>query len=150
MSPSIPPEEPALDRGAETARGEVVSVDEDGIRVRLDSDEVVLASGDASSVQEGDRGLFLLDSASSDGVRRAAWISREPSDEPTSFDAEFDELQGALRHHRPTPRRAEEASPSHTLDEERIEAWSKRVSTALTQLRKRRAKRLIEPTNDPN
>lgn len=137
-----------MDREPETARGEVISVDEEGIRVRLDSDEVVLASGDASSVREGDRGLFLLDSAPSDGVRRASWISREPSDEPTSFDAEFDELQGALRHHRPAPRRAEEAAPSHTLDEERIEAWSKRVTTALSQLRKRRAKRLSEPTND--
>lgn len=143
MSPEASP----MDREPETVRGEVISVGEDGVRVRLSSDEIVVASGDTSSLEEGDRGLFALEESGADGTRRALWVSKEASDEPTSFDEEFDELQGALRDRRPTPRRAAEA-PSHTLDEERIEAWSKRVSAALAQVRKHRAKRLSDHTND--
>ncbi|MCX6094567.1 MAG: hypothetical protein NTY63_07105 [Candidatus Bipolaricaulota bacterium] len=140
--------EPVVDREKETVRGEVISVGDDGIRVRLDSDAVVLASADASAIlSEGDRGLFAIEEVSADGVALVSWVSREPSDELTSFDEEFDELQGALRHRQPAPRRVAEA-PTHTLDEERIEAWAKRVTTALTQLHKHRAKRLSDHTNE--
>ncbi len=135
-------------REKETVRGEVISVGDDGIRVRLDSDAVVLASADAPAIlSEGDRGLFAIEEVDADGVALVSWVSREPSDELTSFDEEFDELQGALRHRQPAPRRVAEV-PTHTLDEERIEAWAKRVTTALAQLRKHRAKRLSDHTNE--
>jgi hypothetical protein len=138
----------ASDREKEIVRGEVISVGDDGLHVRLDSDAVVPASADPSAVvSEGDRGLFAVEEANAEGVVRVSWVSREPSDELTSFDEEFDELQGALRHHQPAPRRVAEI-PTHTLDEERIEAWAKRVTTALAQLRKHRAKRLSEHTNE--
>ncbi|MEN6368494.1 MAG: hypothetical protein ABFD77_02215 [Thermotogota bacterium] len=140
--------ESVVDREKEIVRGEIISVGDDGIRVRLDSDAVVLASANASAIlSEGDRGLFAIEETGAGGISRVSWVSRELSDEPTSFDEEFDELQGALRHRQPTPRRVAEV-PTHTLDEERIESWAKRVTAALAQLRKHRAKRLSEHTNE--
>lgn len=132
----------------ESVRGVVISVGDDGIRVRLDSDDIVLvAAGDAPELQEGDSGLFSIENSAAGGMLRASWVCPEASDEPTSFDEEFDELQGALRHRQPTARRVTEA-PAPTLDEERIEAWAKRVTATLAQLRKHRAKRLSEHTHE--
>lgn len=130
-----------------TLFGEVVAVDGKDIQVRLDTDEIaVLQSPGDVSLPVGYRGDFTLEGRSTDGrTVVSAAEPREDAEDATAFDLEFDRLHSALsgRH---ASRRTQPPAPTspRSLHEDDIRGWIERVSTALGQLRKHRAKRSSE------
>jgi hypothetical protein len=132
-----------------TVYGEVLSVSEERISVRLDSGEMASLPAVGPSLPGiGERGEFVLEASAENGTLQ---LSRAPmglSEDLTAFDREFDQLQSVLSYHREAhPREAADGSTA-SLDEERIEAWIAGATEALARLKKHRAKRLSERSVD--
>lgn len=129
--------------------GEVIALDASGARVRLKDGRQGTVPNPGEGLRIGSRETFLIqDGSGREGltlaVARSAVREAEPiaPATPHSFDREFDRLQDALANHGPhsiRPRGQDDA-----LGEKRIETWMHRVEKTVTELRKRRAKRLSE------
>ena len=133
-----------------TLFGEVVAVDGEDAQVRLDSDELaVLHDAGEQTLQIGYRGEFAVEGRSPEG--RTVVSPVRPSGaagDPTAFDLEFDRLHSALAGRRAGPRSRAPNPVSRSIQEEQIRGWVHHVDSALSQLRKHRAKRLSEQVND--
>lgn len=128
-----------------TLFGDVVAVDGDGIRVRLDSDEIaVLSVDDDRSFEVGDRGEFVVIGRDADGRLQVSPLGRPGADEDAAFDREFDRLQSALSGRGAATRPRSPSPTPKSLHEEEVRAWVRHVDGGLAQLRKHRAKRLNE------
>lgn len=129
-----------------TLFGEVVAVDGEGAQVRLDTDELAILHDTADqALHIGYRGEFAVEGHSPDGRTVVAPVRRAGSEgSATAFDLEFDRLHSALSGHRAEPRSRTPSPVARSIQEEQIRAWVQRVDGALSQLRKRRARRLTE------
>jgi len=126
--------------------GEVVGVEGEGVAVRLDNDEVaILRDLSAGPPQIGYRGEFTIEDRSDDG--RVVVALAHPSGNAATaaaFDLEFDRLHSALAGRPPAVRTQAPRPALRSIQEDQIRDWVRRVDAALSQLRKRRAKRLSE------
>jgi hypothetical protein len=133
-----------------TLFGEVVSTGGEDIQVRLDTGEMaILHDGGEQSPRVGHRGEFTVEGRSPDG--RTVVSPARPAgnvEGTTAFDLEFDRLHSALAGRRAGQRSRDPSPAPHSLQEEQIRGWVDRAGTALSQLRKHRAKRLSEQVND--
>lgn len=122
--------------------GEVVGLEEDGARIRLDGGRVAhLPATDGGTLRIGERHLFRVDQAgSSDDVSITMVKLEVAAPVPNhAFDKEFDRLHDALANHGPHSLR-----PTHeekSLGEKEMEGWMSRVDSTISRLRKQRSKR---------
>jgi hypothetical protein len=129
-----------------TLFGEVVTADGGSVHVRFDNDELAVLHEDGGlPPQIGYRGEFTVEGRSEDG-RTIVALARPSGNaaEVEAFDLEFDRLHSALSGRPTAPRPAAPRTTSRSIQEEQIRDWSRRVDVVLSQLRKRRAKRLSE------
>jgi len=125
--------------------GEVVALEEDGARVRLDGGTLGLLPRSAgASLTVGARRTFRVEGRGQGGEVILAVVTPSPGTPTHSFDQEFDRLQDALANH--GPRSIHQPEHNDTIGKEQIEGWMKRTTDHVTRLRKRRAKRLNEQT----
>ena len=123
--------------------GEIVALEEAGVRVHLEGGRQGLVPKPASaSLEVGSRGIFRVERTSADGELILAVAASTEESSPQSFDKEFDRLYDALANH--GPRNLQHEAHSDALREKRIEQWMMRVDETVAHLRKRRAKRLNE------
>ena len=126
--------------------GEVVSHEEDGIRIRLRGGRLGrLPRSAGPNLAIGYRGLFRIEREEDGGglILSVAVASVEPA--PHTFDQEFDRLQDALANHNPHNLRQQRA-PDDAFGRERIERWMTDVDNTIARLRKHRAKRVNQQT----
>ncbi len=129
-----------------TLFGEVVAVDGEDPQVRLDTDELAILH-DASSqpLHVGYRGEFSVEGSSPEGRTIVAPVRLAGSEgHATAFDLEFDRLHSALSGRHQGARSRTPNPVTRSIQEEQIRGWVNRVDTALSQLRKHRARRLNE------
>jgi len=127
--------------------GEIVALEGDRVRVRLESGAMGVLVGIAnsesrSSLQLGRHGKFQILRCDEKGETLLSLISIQAPDGSPAFEHDVDELQNALTHHHTPPVTRNEVFPA--LDEQRIQNWLNRVEKNLTKLRRNRAKRLDE------
>ena len=127
--------------------GEIVALEDDRVRVRLESGAMgVLAdianTENKSSLQVGKHGKFQILRCDENGETLLSLVSIQVPDGSPAFEHDVDELQNALTHHHTPPVTHDEGFPA--IDEQRIQNWLNRVEKNLTKLRRNRAKRLDE------
>ena len=132
---------------SKTLAGEIVGLEEERVRVRLETGVIGFLSGIEkdviqSSFQLGRRGTFQIAQCDENGETLLSFVSIQGSEEPRSFEHDVDRLQNALNHHLSGPIARAEVIP--TLDEQRIQQWLNRAEKSLEKLRRNRAKRLDE------
>ncbi len=141
------PTQDAMIDGKETLLGEVIAVEVDGIRVRLDNGEIgllALATGECPA--EGARGAFCVEHRTEQGTIHLSLLSVTAA---SDFDREFDRLTDVLASRRSAPSGRRDAfEDPRRLYEQNIEAWVARVDKAVGHLRKHRSKRLNEQLAD--
>jgi hypothetical protein len=138
---------PASSEEPELVTGEVIDIESDRIRVRLDSGAICLVAPSEGTrpddLRVGLSTTFRVAATDADGSPMLAFTAnqeRPASEEP--FDREVVRLHNALANHRP----ANSVRPVERvhLGEEQIQQWIGRVESRLGRLRKNRAKRLDE------
>jgi predicted RNA-binding protein with RPS1 domain len=143
----MPPEQQrsASSSPANHLDGEIVALEEDCVRVRLESGVIgVLAEKQIESPLEiGQHRKFQVIRRDDNGETLLSLVAGQDTDGSPTFEHDVDELQSALTNHR-TPQATREDEGFPTLDEQRIQQWLNRVEKTLTKLRRNRAKRLDE------
>ena len=140
---------PASSSSSKLLDGEIVALEDDRARVRLDSGVMGVLLGIANTPAEspfliGQHRQFAVLQCDEDGeVVLTLASSQDKGVSPGASANETDEPHNVLtdRHTPPKPR-DDEGFP--TLDEQRIQHWLNRVEKNLAQLRRNRAKRLDE------
>jgi hypothetical protein len=125
--------------------GEIVGIEGERIRVRLETGTVgflaeAVTSG--TSLRTGQQGTFRVLRCNESGEMLLGFVSIEDDQAPRSFEHAVNQLQDALNHHHATPIARDEAVS--TMDEQRIQDWLNRVDKSLEKLRRNRSKRLNE------
>ncbi|MEE8592933.1 MAG: hypothetical protein V3T03_02275 [Candidatus Bipolaricaulota bacterium] len=143
---------PEQERSASSSRsqpldGEIVGLEDERVRVRLETGVIGFLTGIAgeeiqSTFKLGQYGSFRIERRDKKGEALLSLVSTQASEAPQSFEHDVDRLQDALNNHHATPIRRDEVIP--TMDEQRIQQWLNRVESSLEKLRKNRAKRLDE------
>jgi predicted RNA-binding protein with RPS1 domain len=125
--------------------GEIVALEEDCVRVRLESGVIgILAETQIeSSFEIGQHRRFQVLRCDENGEALLSLVAGQEDDDSPTFKHDVDEPQSALTNHR-TPHATREDEGFPTLDEQRIQQWLNRVDKTLTKLRRNRAKRLDE------
>lgn len=127
--------------------GEIVGLEDERVRVRLETGVIGFLTGIAkaeiqSTFKLGQLGRFQIERCDEKGETLLSLISTQASKAPQSFEHDVDQLQNALNHHHATPITRDEVIS--TMDEQRIQQWLNRVESSIEKLRKNRAKRLDE------
>lgn len=127
--------------------GEIVGLEDERVRVRLETGVIGFLAGIAqveiqSTFKLGQQGTFRVERLDEKGETLLSLVSTQASEVPRSFEHEVNRLQNALNHHHVAPITRDEVIP--TMDEQRIQQWLNRVESSLGKLRKNRAKRLAE------
>ena len=127
--------------------GEIVGLEDERVRVRLETGVIGFLAGIAqveiqSTFKLGQQGTFRVERLDEKGETLLSLVSTQASEVPRSFEHEVNRLQNALNNHHATPITHDEVIP--TMDEQRIQQWLNRVESSLGKLRKNRAKRLAE------
>ena len=140
-------ERPASASPSKPLAGEIVGLEDDRVRVRLETGAIGFLQGMAnmeirSSLQLGKQGRFRILQCDEKGEILLGLVSIHNSEAPLSFEHDVDRLQNALNNHHKTPVTRDEVIP--TLDEQRIQQWLHRAEESLEKLRRNRAKRLDE------
>ena len=143
---------PEQERSASTSPsqpvgGEIVELEDERVRVRLETGVIGFLTGIAgaeiqSTFELGQHGTFQIEPHDEKGETLLSLVSIQPSEAPKSFERDVDQLQNALNHHHAIPITHDAVIP--TMDEQRIQQWLNRVESNLSQLRRNRAKRLDE------
>jgi hypothetical protein len=121
--------------------GEVVALEEAGVRVRLDDGrQGSVPTPAATNLKVGSRSIFRVERTNAEGELILAVAASAEEPPPHSFDREFDRLHDALANH--GPRSILHEAHEDALGEKRIEQWMMRVDETVADLRKRRARRL--------
>ena len=128
--------------------GEIVSLEDDCVRVRLESGVMGVLAGAVNAQTEsplsiGQHRQFQVLRCDANGEAILSLVAGQDTDSSPAFEHDVDELQSALTHH-PTPLATRNDEGFPTLDEQRIQQWLNRVEKNLTKLRRNRAKRLDE------
>jgi hypothetical protein len=138
---------PASSEEPKLVSGEVVGIDGDRIRVRLDSGATgFVAPAEGKKPEElrvGLRASFRVAATDADGSPVLAFAASQERPAPEQpFDREVVRLHHALANHHP----ANSVRPAERvhLGEEQIQQWIGHVESRLGRLRKNRAKRLNE------
>ncbi len=146
QNPTPEREQPATAPPSKPLGGEIVGIEGERVRVRLDTGaigflaEAVTGEG---SLHAGQQGMFRVLQCNESGEMMLGFVSIEENAEtPRSFDHEVTQLQDALNHHHAAPIAREEVVS--TMDEQRIQNWLDRVDKSLEKLRRNRSKRLNE------
>jgi hypothetical protein len=128
--------------------GEIVALEDDCVRIRLESGAIGILAVDVGAQTNppfsiGQHRQFNVLRRDANDVAILSLVAGQDSDASPAFEHDVDELQSALTNHRtPLAVRNDEGFP--TLDEQRIQQWLNRVDKNLTKLRRNRAKRLDE------
>ena len=127
--------------------GQVVGLEDERVRVRLETGVIGFLTGSAgegiqSTLKLGQRGTFRIERCDEKGETLLSLVSAQTSEIPRSFEHDVDRLQDALNHSHAVPITRDEVIP--TMDEQRIQQWLNRVEKSLENLRRNRAKRLDE------
>lgn len=127
--------------------GEIVELEDERVRVRLETGEIGFLTGIESaeiksSFRVGQHGRFQMLQCDENEESVLSLVSIQDSEAPPSFEHDVDQLQNALTYHHTAPTMHDEVVP--TLDEQHIQQWLNRVEKNLTKLRRNRAKRLDE------
>jgi len=128
-------------------RGEVVSLEEGSVRVRLESGEIgslMLSSqgGELPTLQIGQRAMFCIERQDTE---KGLILSIAPVyilSEKTPFEQEVDRLHHALANHQRS--NSYHRTLLDFLEEDRIQQWIAQVEESLVRLRKHRTHRLNE------
>jgi hypothetical protein len=142
-----PQEEPTPDSA--TLAGEIVALEENAIRVRLETGETgSLQRSDLPdprlSLRPGMRARFRVGQRDAQAGLLLTWVSAVEDDSAVqpSFEREVDRLHNVLANRHPTNKRHH--ALADPLGEEKIQQWVKQTEESLARLRKHRAKRLNE------
>ena len=135
MTPDTPP----------PIAGEVVAVEEAGVRIRLEGGKQgIVPTPAAANLEVGSRRTFRVERTNAEGELILAVAASTEEPPPHSFDKEFDRLHDALANHGPS--NIQHETHEDALGEKRIEQWMVHVDETVAHLRKRRARRLNEKT----